>query len=153
MNRVVVSGVGVVSPVGNTRDEFWSALVEGRSGIGPIQNIPTERLVCRIAAEVKGFDPTAHFESRQLSMLDRFAQFAVVAARAAVKDSGIEISEELALDTATIIGTGVGGQNTLDDGFYRLYGQNASKVHPFSVTKLMANAAASQVTMRCMYFR
>jgi nodulation protein E len=147
MNRVVISGIGVVSPVGNTREAFWSELVAGRSGIGPIRNIPIERLICRVAAEVKDFDPGRHFEAKQLSLLDRFAQFAVVAAREAVKDSGIALSEELALDTATIIGTGVGGQNTLDDAYYALYGQNKAKVHPFSVPRLMANAAASHVTM------
>ncbi|MDB5600558.1 MAG: 3-oxoacyl-ACP synthase [Xanthobacteraceae bacterium] len=147
MNRVVVTGVGVVSPVGNTRDEYWSALVEGRSGIGPIENIPTERLVCKIAAEVRNFDPKAHLDSKQLGLMDRFAVFAVLAARAAVKDSGLEIDEETALDTATIIGTGVGGQNTIDDSYLRLYGQNSSKVHPFTVPRLMPNAAASHVTM------
>jgi nodulation protein E len=147
MNRVVVSGIGVVSPVGNTRDEFWAALVEGRTGIGPIKNIPTERLTYNIAAEVKDFDPKSHFEPRQLAMLDRFAQFAVVAARAALRDSGIDLTEELALETATIIGTGVGGQTTHDDAFLRLYGQNINKPHPLTVPKLMVNAAASQVTM------
>ena len=83
MNRVVISGIGVVSPAGSTLDAYWSALLEGRSAIGPIANIPTERLNARIAAEVRGFDPQAHFEPRHANLLDRFAQFAVVAARAA----------------------------------------------------------------------
>jgi nodulation protein E len=147
MNRVVITGIGVVSPVGHTREAFWSELVAGRTGIAPIKNIPTERLICRVAAEVKEFDPAKYFEAKQLSMLDRFAQFAVVAAREAVKDCGIELSEEIALDTATIIGTGVGGQNTLDDAFYQLYGLNKAKTHPFTVPRLMANAAASHISM------
>ena len=85
MNRVVVTGIGVVSPVGSTREEFWSGLVEARSGIGPITRIPTERLNIRIAAEVRDFDPAQHFDSKRLGMMDRFSQFAVVAARAAVE--------------------------------------------------------------------
>ena len=84
MNRVVISGIGVVSPVGLRLDEFWTALVEGRSGIGPLTVIPTERLSTRIAAQVLGFDPEAHFRPKQAHLLDRFAQFAVFAARAAV---------------------------------------------------------------------
>ena len=85
MNRVVVTGIGVVSPIGSTREEFWSGLVEARSGIGPITRIPTERLNIRIAAEVRDFDPSQHFDSKRLGMMDRFSQFAVVAARAAIQ--------------------------------------------------------------------
>ena len=147
MNRVVITGIGVVSPVGNQIDQFWSALVEGRSGIRAIENIPTTRFNTRIAAQVAGFNPDAHFEPKRLGQLDRFTQFAVVAARAALRDSGLEIDEELALDAATIIGTGVGGQNTTDDTYLKFYGENSSKVHPLTIPRLMANAAASQISM------
>jgi nodulation protein E len=147
MNRVVITGFGVVSPVGCTLDDFWSALVAGRSGIGPISIIPTERLTARVAAQVLDFDPAAHFDPKRVGLLDRFAQFAVVAARAAVADAQLAIDPELALDIATVIGTGVGGQNTMDDQYLRLYGQNSPRVHPFTVPKLMANAAASHVSM------
>src|SRR6202048_3586957 len=92
MNRVVITGIGIVSPVGCTLSDFWSALVEARSGVGPITIIPTEGLLIRIAAQVLGFDPTAHFESRQANLLDRFARFAVVAARAAGRDAGLEMA-------------------------------------------------------------
>ena len=87
MNRVVVTGIGVVSPIGSTREKFWSGLVEARSGIGPIKNIPTERLTARIAAQVLDFDPAQHFDPKRENLLDRFSQFAVVAARAAVQDA------------------------------------------------------------------
>ncbi|MGH6770943.1 MAG: beta-ketoacyl-[acyl-carrier-protein] synthase family protein [Xanthobacteraceae bacterium] len=147
MNRVVITGLGVVSPVGCTLDDFWSALVAGRSGIGPISIIPTERLTARVAAQVLDFDPAAHFDPKRVGLIDRFAQFAVVAARAAVADAQLTVDPELALDIATVIGTGVGGQNTMDDQFLRLYGQNSPRVHPFTVPKLMANAAASHVSM------
>ena len=147
MNRVVVTGIGVVSPVGNTREEFWSGLVEARSGIGPITRIPTERLNIRIAAEVRDFDPAQHFNSKRLGMMDRFSQFAVVAARAAVKDAQLDITEEIALSAATIVGNGAGGMNTLDDAFLRLYGQNNSRSHPLTIPRLMANAPSSLISM------
>jgi nodulation protein E len=147
MSRVVISGIGVVSPVGSSLDEFWTALVEGRSGIGPLTLIPTERLSTRIAAQVGGFDPDVHFSPKQAHLLDRFAQFAVVAARNAVRDAQCEISEELALDAATAVGNGNGGQGTLDAGYLKLYGQNAEKVHPLTIPRWMVNAAASQVSI------
>jgi nodulation protein E len=147
MNRVVVTGLGVVSPIGSTREEFWSGLVEARSGIGPITRIPTERLNIRIAAEVRDFDPSQHFDSKRLGMMDRFSQFAVVAARAAVKDAQLVITEEIALSAATIIGNSGGGLNTIDDSYFKLYGQNATRAHPLSIPRLMANAACSLVSM------
>ena len=147
MNRVVITGIGIVSPVGSNVGEFWTALIEGRSGIGPLTIVPTERLSTRIAAQVIGFDPDAHFRPKQAHLLDRFAQFAVFAARAAVRDLQCEISEELALDAATVIGTGSGGQSTVDAGYFKLYGQNSEKVHPLSIPRWMVNAAASQVSI------
>jgi nodulation protein E len=147
MNRVAITGIGVVSPVGSDLESYWHALVEGRSGIGALTSIPTERLNTRVAAEVKNHAPDHHFDHRALPLLDRFAQFAVVAARNAVADAGLVFSEELAQTTATIVGTGVGGQHTLDDGYYRLYGQNAARLHPFTIPRLMVNAGASHISM------
>jgi nodulation protein E len=147
MNRVVITGIGVVTPIGSARDTFWSALVEARSGIGPITIIPTERLNSRIAAQVLDFKPGDHLDPRRESLLDRFAQFAVVAARSALRDSQLELTEELALDAATIIGNSTGGMNTLDDSFLRLYGQNGTRAHPLSIPRLMSNAACSAVSM------
>ena len=147
MNRVVITGIGVVTPIGNTRDAFWSALVEARSGIGPITLIPTERLNIRIAAQVLDFKPAEHFDPRRESLLDRFAQFAVVAARSALRDSRLELTEEIALDAATIIGNSTGGMNTLDDSFAKLYSQNGTRAHPLSIPRLMSNAACSAISM------
>jgi nodulation protein E len=146
MNRVVITGIGVVSPVGSTIDQFWSALVEGRSGISPISIVPTERLTSKVAAQVLQFD-TSQFDPKRIGLLDRFSQFAVAAARAAVKDADLTIDEEIARDAATVVGTGIGGMNTLDEQFHRLYAQNQPRAHPFTVPKLMPNAAVSQVSM------
>lgn len=147
MSRVVITGIGVVSPVGCTLEEFWPALVEGRSAIGPISVARSERLRTRIAAQVSSFDPASLFEPKRLDLLDRFSQFGVVAARAAVRDSGLEISEQLALEAATVIGSASGGQSTADDSYFKLYSENSPRLHPYTVPRLMMNAAASQVSM------
>jgi len=147
MNRVVITGIGVVSPIGCTVDRFWSALVDARSGIGPISVAPTDRLTARIAAQVLDFDPSQHFDPKRANLLDRFSQFAVVAARAAVRDAQLEISEELAFEAATIVGNAAGGQNSVDESYFKLYGQNSPRVHPLTIPRWMVNAAVSQVSM------
>jgi nodulation protein E len=146
-HRVVVTGCGVISPVGNDTATYWSALKEGRSGIGQPTIVAPELLAKEVVAEVKNYDPLAHFEERQLAPLDRVSQFAVIAAREAVKASGIDITEELSERTATIVGTGIGGSTTLDDAYKRLYKESATRVYPLTVPKLMPNAPASQVSM------
>ena len=147
MHRVVVTGIGVVSPVGLRLEDFWSALVEARSGIGPLTLVPTDRLNVHIAAEVKNFDPAAHFIGKQAHLMDRFAQFAVVAARSAVGDAQLEISDPLAVEMATAVGSGMGGGSTIDDSLLKIYGQGASRLHPLTIPRLMVNAGASHVSM------
>jgi len=147
MHRVVVTGIGVVSPVGLKLEDFWKALVEGRSGIGPLTLVSTGRLNGCIVAEVKSFDPAAHFTDKQAHLMDRFAQFAVVAARSAVSDAELQISDRLALEIATVVGSGTGGHSTLDDSYLKVYGQGAARVHPLTIPRLMINAGASHVSM------
>lgn len=147
MRRVVVTGVGMISPLGGTKDEFWQAICECRSAIAPLTNIRTEGLIVSIGAEIKGFDPSDHFEKAQLSLLDRFSQLALVAAREAIADSGLEFADGLGARTATIIGTGAGAQNTLDDNYWRVYSEGAKRLHPLTIPRLMFNAPASHITM------
>lgn len=147
MNRVVVTGQGVVSPVGHNAADYWANLVKGVSGLGPITCTDADQLSQKVAAEVKDFDPLKHFEERALSTLDRVSQFAIVAAREALAESGLQIDEQLSLRTATIIGTGVGGQNTADDSFRRVYKEGRNRVFPLTIPKLMVNAPASQISM------
>jgi nodulation protein E len=150
VNRVVVTGLGAVTPIGLTADIYWAGLKRGVSGIGPIENIPdAAQLSQKVAAEVRGFDPLKHFEERELSTLDRVSQFAVVAAREAIAQAGIVFDMPLSLRTAAIVGTGAGGQGTLDDNYRRLYVEHKTRVFPLTVPKLMVNAAASQVSMQC----
>src|SRR6266849_2567477 len=148
-HRVVVTGWGVVSSIGQTAASYWSNLVRGVTGIADATLIPTDQLSSKIVAEVKNFDPRAHFDDRQIAMLDRVAQFAVVAAREAVAHAGISFDDRLSARTATIIGTGVGGQTTQDENYKRLYREGAKRLHPLTIPKLMVNAPASQVSMHC----
>lgn len=150
VNRVVVTGLGTISPLGHTTASYWDSVKQGISGIGPITLVSTpEQLTQKVAAEVKNFDPLRHFEERELSTLDRISQFAVVAAREAIIQAGITFDIPLSLRTATIIGTGVGGQTTLDESFRRLYVEKKSRVFPLTIPKVMVNAPASQISMFC----
>ncbi|MBI3420238.1 MAG: beta-ketoacyl-[acyl-carrier-protein] synthase family protein [Proteobacteria bacterium] len=153
MRRVAVTGLGVVSSIGMNVPAFWNALSKGESGIKPICNIITEGLSVKMAAEVKGFDPAAYnLDAKKLPMLDRFSQFSLVAAREAVTDSGLKFEGEFAERSACIMGTGVGGQSTLEESYTKLIGagplgSQMIRVHPFTVPRLMANAAGCQVSM------
>jgi nodulation protein E len=150
VNRVVVTGLGAVTPLGHTAASYWENLKAAVSGLGPITLTPAnEELTQKVAAEVKNFDPSRHFPERQLSTLDRVSQFAVVAAREAIAQAGIVFDMPLSVRTATIMGTGVGGQTTQDDSFRRIYVEKRTRVFPLTIPKLMVNAPASQVSMAC----
>lgn len=148
MHRVVVTGIGVVSPAGLTLDDYWSALVDGRSAISELAGLPAGRLNTRIAAQVRHFDPAAWFTDKHAGLLDRFSQFAVVAAQAAVRDSNIDISEQQALSAAVVIGNSAGGQSSVDEAYAKFYGENSPRVHPLTIPRWMVSAAASQISMR-----
>lgn len=148
MRRVVITGMGAVTPLGHTAPATWAALREGRSAIGPITSLPREALRFGIAAEVRGFDPLKHFDEKKLILLDRVSQFALVAAREAVVQSGIDFAHEnLGENTAVVIGTGVGGEHTNDEASRRLYAENNPRLHPLTIVRLMANAPACQISI------
>jgi nodulation protein E len=149
VNRVVITGLGAISPLGHTAASYWASLKQGICGIGPIELPMAEELSQKVGAQIKDFDPRRHFDDRQLSMLDRSSQFAVVAAREAIAQSGIVFDEQLSLKTAVVVGSGAAGQFTTDESFYRIYRENKSRVFPLTVPKLMVNAPASQVSMQC----
>jgi nodulation protein E len=150
VNRVVVTGLGAITPLGQTVPAYWDALKRGTSGMGPITLTSTpEELTQKVVAEIKNFEPLEHFEERELSTLDRVSQIAVVAAREAIADSAITIDMPLSLRTACIIGSGVGGMMTLDDTYRRVYLEKKKRVFPLSIPRLMINAPASQISMHC----
>jgi nodulation protein E len=148
-HRVVVTGWGVVSAIGHTATSYWSNLVRGVSGIAEATIIPTDQLAQKIVAEVKDFSPSKHFDDRQRRVLDRVSQFAVVAAREAIAHAGLSFEGSLSERSATIVGTGVGGQSTQDESYKRLYRENAKRLPAVTIPKLMVNAPASQVSMLC----
>ena len=147
MRRVVITGLGVVSALGTGREAHMQGLREGRSGIAPISLIDPERLMVKIAAEAKQFRGKDHFDRQQLSLLDRVTEMALVCAREAVAQSGIEFDEALGLKTATVIGTAMGGLHTLDENYHAVYAQMKNRVHPLIIPRLMANAPVSQISM------
>ena len=148
MHRVVVTGMGAVTPLGHSAPATWSALCEGRSGIGPITALPRELLRFGVAAEVRDFDPLKHFDEKKLILLDRVSQFALVAAREAIAQSGVEFGRDgFGDNTAVVIGTGVGGENTHDEASKRMYGENNPRLHPLTIVRLMANAPACHISI------
>jgi beta-ketoacyl-acyl-carrier-protein synthase II len=147
MRRVAVTGVGVVSPLGNGVRAFFESLLAGRSGIGRLSMRFEERLVCRIGASVSGFDAASLFAAPRLRMLDRVSQFALAAAAEALREAG-EVFDGLDLERAGVfVGTGMGGARTTDESYFTLYGEQSDRVKPFSVLLAMNNAAASWIGM------
>jgi nodulation protein E len=144
--RVAVTGIGAISAFGHTYPDLWAGLAAGRSAIRPLTLVPPGALRFTNAAEVPGFDPLRHFEEKEAQMLDRFAQFAAVAAREAIKSSGIEFSRELGERTAIVLGCSGGGKSTEDDGFYHLYALKEPRVSPLTIARAMSNAGASRVS-------
>jgi nodulation protein E len=145
--RVVITGVGAVSALGNNVSEFWSSLSTGRSGIGPLRTLDATQLRCPHGAEVPDYDPATLFDHRQIALLDRFGQFGVLAARAAVADAAIQWSTELAQSTAVVMGTCVGGQTTEEGAFSDVYTDNRTRLQPLLIPRVMANAATSHVAL------
>ncbi len=146
-HRVAVTGLGVVSALGLNSAEFWQSLQQGRSGIGPLQAVDPALLRFTNAAEVRNFKPSEHFDEKEISLLDRFAQLGVVAARQAIIEAGIEWTQQLRESTAIITGSCTGGQATEDDGFVNLYRNNIPRVNPFTIPRTMENAAASRISL------
>jgi nodulation protein E len=147
MRRVVITGVGAISALGRTAAEFAESLRAGRSGIGPILSTDCSQLRFQNGAEVKEYTHTPWFDDRRADFMDRFAQFAVIAAREAVADSGIEWTPELRERAAIVTGSCVGGQGTEDIGFQEVYKKGNNRVHPLTIPKTMANAGASHISM------
>ena len=147
MRRVAITGVGAISALGRNVFEFAEALREGRCGIGPIESTDRSQLRFQNGAEVKGYSHQPYFEDRRADFMDRFAQFAVIAAREAVENSGVVWTPELKENAAIITGSCVGGQSTEDIGFQEIYWHRRNRVHPLTIPKTMANAGASHISI------
>lgn len=146
--RVVITGLGVISPVGNTPSEFFAALMAGQSGVQRLDVPFIDKLNTRIAAPVKNFNPSEHFSKMQLTSLDRFSQFAMVAAAQAVADAQLELSAAEQLRAGVYMGSCVGGAATLEDGYTEVMQREVPRVKPLSVLLSMNNAAASHISIK-----
>jgi len=147
MRRVVITGVGVISPIGNNAPDFWESIRACRSGIDFITKVDVSQARFRKAGEVKGFVSEEHFDDKSLFWLDLFAQYGIVSAREAVKDSGIEFTDELKDMTGVLTGSCLGGITTEDGLYYKLYVEKVKRQPPISIPKCMSNAAASHISM------
>ena len=148
--RVVITGMGTVSAFGVGADALWAGLSEGRSAIAALRHPRAAELKVAVAAQLPDtFQPEAHFSRELLPQLDRVSQLALLAADEAVRQSGIDFSQDATAErSGCIIGTGVGGEMTQDEQYRRLYMENAQRLHPLTIIRAMTNAAASQISMR-----
>jgi len=145
--RVVVTGLGAITPLGNDAPTSWKALAEGRSGVGPITHFDVSPLATQIAAEVKDFEPKEHLGHKEARRLDRFTQFAVVAVEQAIADAGLVISESNSEQTGVVIGTGIGGISTLVSQVKVLGEHGPRRVSPFLIPMILPDSAAGQVAI------
>jgi 3-oxoacyl-[acyl-carrier-protein] synthase II len=147
MRRVAITGMGIISPVGNTQEEFFSNLLAGKSGIKRLSAPFADSIATKIAAEV-AFNPEEHFTKKIARTLDRVSQFALVAASQAWKDAGIELDEEEKKRAGVYIGTGMGGARTIEDTYMQVYKNQVKRVSPLTVVMIMNNAPASHLSMQ-----
>ena len=146
MRRVVITGMGAISALGHSATDTWRGMREGQPGIGSLQAFTAPGLRAPIAAEVREYDPRAHFDEKKLALLDRFCQFALIAAREAIAQSGLDFRVGgLGERSAIIIGTGIGGETTHNEQARQLYGEHNPRTHPYTIVRLMANAPVSHI--------
>jgi 3-oxoacyl-[acyl-carrier-protein] synthase II len=146
--RVVITGVGAVTPVGNTAEEFWQALLEGRSGIGPITRFDATGFETRIAGELKGFDPLKYIDKKDDRKFDPFLKYAVACAVMAVEDAALKTDRVDATRFGVLVGSGIGGLETLLDNYEALRTKGPDRVSPFLIPMLIVNMASGAISMR-----
>jgi nodulation protein E len=146
--RVVITGTGIVSSIGNNTNAFWKNIVECRSGIDVYDPILSNQIRFKHGADIKHFDASAFIEKNDLDLMDRFAQFAVVAAKEAVSTAGISFIGDKGDRSAVICGNSIGGVHAQENSYVELYRENKSRVHPFTIPRIMSNSAASNISMQ-----
>jgi 3-oxoacyl-[acyl-carrier-protein] synthase II len=146
--RVVITGLGAITPIGNTIAEYWEGLVSGRNGIGPITHFDASRHDCRIAGEVKNFDPLLYLDKKEAKRMDRFSQLAVCASKQAIADSGLKIDATNAEYIGVTIGTGIGGLKVLEEQQEIYLTKGPSRCSPFMIPMMIANMAAGLVAIQ-----
>ena len=142
IKRVVVTGLGSITPLGNNLEEYWQGLLAGRSGVGKVSLFDTSQFNCQIGAEVKGFDPNDYMEKKEAKRIDRFSQFAIAASKQALADSQFVINDLNADRVGVLIGTGVGGIQIMESQKEILLTKGPRRVSPFTIPSMIANMAA-----------
>ncbi|WP_186669283.1 beta-ketoacyl-ACP synthase II [Sporosarcina sp. BP05] len=147
IKRVVVTGIGAISPVGNSAEESWKAVLEGKSGIGPLTRLDSEKFPVKVAAEVKDFDIEQYISRKDARKMDRFTHYALAASIMAMKDANLELEGDLALRTGVWIGSGIGGMETHEQQFLTFQEKGYRRVSPFFVPMMIPDMAAGQVSI------
>ena len=147
--RVVVTGVGLVTPLGIGTEASWEAIRAGESGIGPITQFDASAFSCRIAGEVKGFDPAAYIEKKDIKKMGRFIQFAIAASECAMQHSGLKVSPEDAEQVGVYIGSGIGGFEVIEREHQTLLEHGPRRISPFFIPATIVNLASGYVSIRC----
>jgi 3-oxoacyl-[acyl-carrier-protein] synthase II len=147
-HRVVITGLGAVTPVGNTAEEFWSSLIEGRSGIGPITRFDTTGYPTRIAGELKGFDSLKYVDKKDDRKLDPYLKYAVACAVMAMEDAALNVDQVDATRFGVLVGSGIGGITTLLESHNVLNAKGPDRVSPFFIPMLIINMASGLISMR-----
>ena len=146
-NRVVITGMGAITPIGTGKDEFWKGLMEGRNGIDKITRFDASEYHAQIAGEVKDFDPTDYIDKKESKRMDRCTQFAVAAAELAIKDAKLDLEKENLDRIGTFVGTGIGGIETMHGQYEKFFDKGPGRISPFFVPMMIANMAAGQVAI------
>jgi len=146
--RVVVTGLGAVTPVGNDVDTMWNNITAGRSGIDYLTQLDKDQFPAKVAAEVKEFDPLKHIEKRDARKMDPFTQYAVASAKMAVADAGLTIDDSNADRVGVWIGSGIGGMRTYEQQFHKFQQKGYRRVSPFFVPMMIPDMAAGQVSIQ-----
>jgi 3-oxoacyl-[acyl-carrier-protein] synthase II len=147
MERVVITGMGTVNPLGLTVEESWNNAIEGISGVGPITLFDSTKLNIHCAGEVKNFDPEKYMEAKEVRRRDRFEQLAVAAAKQALADSGLQITEANSARTGVLVSSAIGGLKSLQDAVIQNHEEGARKISPFLIPMLMPNGAAGMIAI------
>ena len=144
--RVVITGMGVMSPLGQSVEEYWTGLIEGRSGIGPMTLADPTIYPCKIAGEVTGFDAAQYIDRREARRMARFSQLAVSAASVALEDSGLDLGKEDLERVGVVMGTGVGGFPETEDNARTLVDRGGMRISPYFIPMILPNMAAANVS-------
>jgi len=149
LKRVVVTGLGAITPLGNNVSDFWNGLVNGVSGAGPITHFDASAFKTKFACEVKGFDPNQYFDRKEVRKVDRYAQLAVVAAKEAIENSGMDLESVNKDEIGVIFAAGIGGISTFEQevGYYYSHQEQGPKFNPFFIPKMISDIAAGQISI------